>query len=117
MHDEQKSFFYSSFIIHHSSFYCRCVERLALGDNDNALLGHQEAAFAVVGWVMAEDGVRWYAHVLVDNRPANAAVPAHLDAVEQDRILDHGVTVDANARRQNTVPHVAAGDDAALRDH
>ena len=47
-------------------------------------------------------------HVLVDDGPADAAVAADVDAVEQDRVLDEGVAVDADVRRQDAAAHVAA---------
>ena len=56
-------------------------------------------------------------HVLVDDGPANTAVPADVDAIEQDRRFDDGVAVDAHVGRQNAAANVAAADDAALTNH
>src|SRR4051794_38933250 len=75
----------------------RGVEGLALGDDDDPLLADKEAALPVVLLVVADGGVRGNLHVLVDDRPANAAVPSDLDAVEEDRVLDVGIAVHAHA--------------------
>src|SRR5438309_1646844 len=87
------------------------LERLALGDDDHALLGDLEAALAVVVGVVADGRVRRDLDVLVDDGPADAAVPADVHPLEQDRVLDGGVTVDADVGRQDAVADVAARDD------
>src|SRR5260370_16903985 len=56
-------------------------------------------------------------HFLIDNRTPNPAMTADINAVEQDRILHHGVTIDTHVGRKNASPHMAAADDAALADH
>src|SRR5262245_35759464 len=92
------------------------IEQLALGNDDNALLGDQQPALAVVVGVVTDRGVRRDLDVLVDDRPADAAVAADIHALKQDRVLDHGVTVDTDVWRQDAVPDVTARDDAALAD-
>src|SRR4051812_4685923 len=69
-----------------SPFDVRCerLGQLGLGDDDHPLVRHLEAALPVVVQVVADGGVRRDLHVLVDNRPADAAVPADVHAVEQD---------------------------------
>src|SRR5262249_43963440 len=91
--------------------------QFGLGDDDDALLGHLEAALPVVLQVVADRRVRRDLDLLVDDRPADAAVAADVHAVEQDRVLDQGEAVDADVGRQDALADVAAGDDAALADH
>src|SRR5262249_57916601 len=91
--------------------------QLRLGDDDDALLGQQEAAGPVLVGVVADGRVRRDADVLVDDGPPDAAVPADVDAVEQDGALHHGEAVDADVGRQDAAADVAAGDDAPLADH
>src|SRR6266849_5614610 len=93
---------------------CGAVERLALGDDDDALLGDLEAALAIVIRMDADGRVRRDLDVLVDDGLLDAAVAADVDALEQDRVLYNGEAVDADARGQNAVADMAARDDAAL---
>ena len=54
------------------------------------------------------------ADVLVDDAAAQAAVPADVDALVQDRGVDLGKAVHAHARPEHAPVDVAARDDAAL---
>src|SRR5262249_9173903 len=55
--------------------------------------------------------------ILINDRSADAAMTADVDAIEENRILDQGIAVDAHVGRQNASADVAAAYDAALADH
>src|SRR5579885_409804 len=97
--------------------FSKALGQFRLGDHDDAPLGDQEAAAAVVLQVVTNRGVRRNPHVLVDDRLADVAMPADVHTIEKDRILDPGIAVDTDIRRQDAAAHVAAADDAALADH
>src|SRR5439155_901581 len=91
--------------------------RLRFRDDHDALLRHHEAAPPVVVQIVTDGGILRNPHVLVHDHAAEPAVPADVDALEQDRIFDVGKTVHAHVRRQDAAANVAAADDAALADH
>src|SRR5262245_237916 len=71
---------------HHSRPAWRAVggDRVRLGDHNDACLGHEPAAGAVLIEIEADLGPLGEPHALVDDRAADTAVTANLHAVEQD---------------------------------
>src|SRR5579864_8849771 len=61
----------------------KALGQFRLGDHDDALFGHQEAAAAVVLQVVTDGGILRDLHVLVDDRLANVAMPADVHAIEE----------------------------------
>src|SRR5262249_53405567 len=88
-----------------------------LGDDDDALLGDDEAALLVVFEVVADGGALGDVHVLVDDGLADAAVAAAGDALEQDRVFDEGETVDADVGGEKAMASMAALSHGAWADH
>src|SRR5262245_49394281 len=60
--------------------------QLRLGDHHHTLFRHRETALPVVLQVVTHGRIRRDLHFLVDDRPADAAVAAHVHAVEQNRV-------------------------------
>src|SRR4051794_20825065 len=69
-----------------------------LGNDYHALLGHLKAALLVVVEVVTDGGVGWDVHVLVDDRLADAAMAANVNALEEDGIVHQRIAVDADIR-------------------
>src|SRR5688572_12412260 len=90
---------------------------LGLGDDDDPLIGHREAALPVPVEIVTERRAGGDLRVLVDDGAADAAMPADVDAREQDRVLDVREAVDADVGREDAAADAAAADDAAGTDH
>src|SRR5579859_7559216 len=91
--------------------------QLRLGDDDHALLGHQQPALPVVVQVVADSGILRDSHFLVYNGPPDAAMPANLDAVEEEASIDVGIAIDADVGSEDAALNMATGNDASLADH
>src|SRR5439155_271545 len=58
------------------------LRQLVFGNDDDALFGDLEAATAVLLEVVTDGCVRRNSHVLIDDGPADATVPAHIYTFE-----------------------------------
>src|SRR5262249_58047361 len=56
-------------------------------------------------------------HVFIDNCPPDAAVSAHVHAVEQDGAFHECVAVDPDVGRQDAAADMATADDGAMANH
>jgi|CZKS01.1.fsa_nt_gi hypothetical protein len=64
--------------------------------------------FAVAIQVVTDYGIGGDAHVLIQNRAANAGVAADVAVIENDGIFDKGVRMDADATANYRSPDQAA---------
>src|SRR5262249_29165473 len=84
------------------------LRQLGLGDDDHALIRYGEATLPVMVQVVADCRVGRDLDLLVDNGPANAAMPADIHAIEQDGAVYLRPAIDADVRRQDASADVAA---------
>ena len=68
---------------HSKALACgKMLDAVRLGEHGQAALGNQEAATAVQGVIEPDLDPRRYLHRLVDDRPPDLGVPAHVHALE-----------------------------------
>src|SRR5262245_27737571 len=92
------------------------LEAVALGDDDNAVIGDGEAALAIEVEVVADLHAGRHFDAFVDNRPANLGVAADIDSFEEDRIFDMRIAVNADEWPEDTPLDEPARDNRAGAD-
>src|SRR5258708_6114959 len=92
----------------------KMLDAVGLRDHGNAVVAHGEAAGPVFLGIVADRGARWDPHSLIDDCPANPRVPADIDPLEEDRIVNLGKAVDPHVRTEDRALDLTPGNDASL---
>ncbi len=85
-------------------------------DDDDAGFGDGPAPTAVFFFVIADAGAFRDADTLIDDRPADLGVASHFHALKEDRVLDVGPAIDADAVGKDGTFDPPAGDDGTGTD-